>query len=144
MNADTDDAWFKKGLKFSCTQCGSCCTGETGYVWISKEETAALAKELKLSEKEFKKRYTYKVWGKRSLVEKENNDCVFWKKEGGCAVYEARPMQCRTWPFWDSNLKTPKHWERTATDCPGCNQGKKHSKESIQEEAKKARETMGW
>jgi len=144
MPSDSNDPWYSRGLKFTCTQCGHCCTGETGYVWISDEELQALAKRLGLSEKDFKKAYTYKVWGKRSLVEKENNDCIFWSATAGCTVYEDRPVQCRTWPFWDSNIKTPRQWEKTAKDCPGCNQGKKHSRENIEKEAEKTRNTMKW
>ena len=35
--------WFKDGLRFECTQCGDCCTGSPGYVWVNDEEISALA-----------------------------------------------------------------------------------------------------
>ncbi len=35
--------WYQDGLKFRCTGCGDCCTGAPGYVWVNKEEIAALA-----------------------------------------------------------------------------------------------------
>jgi uncharacterized protein len=41
----------------------------------------------------------------------------------GCTVYPVRPKQCRTWPFWESNLQSPDDWNRTAEGCPGCNRG---------------------
>ena len=43
--------------------------------------------------------------------------------EKGCTIYPVRPPQCRTWPFWDSNVATPEDWERTRGVCPGSGQG---------------------
>ena len=41
-----------------------------------------------------------------------------------CQAYAVRPRQCRTWPFWDSNVESPASWERTCHACPGSGQGK--------------------
>ena len=38
-------------------------------------------------------------------------------------VYAVRPRQCRTWPFWESNLATPEAWRHACTVCPGSGQG---------------------
>ena len=35
--------WYHEGLSFTCSQCGDCCTGAPGYVWVNNEEIAALA-----------------------------------------------------------------------------------------------------
>ena len=59
----------------------------------------------------------------RTLREKGNGDCVFYDRAQGCTVYPARPPQCRTWPFWESNVQTPEAWQRTCEDCPGSGQG---------------------
>jgi hypothetical protein len=53
-----------------------------------------------------------------------------------CTVYEARPRQCRTWPFWDSNLKRPEDSRHTCQVCPGSGQGKLHSIEVIEAQRK--------
>ena len=37
------EPWFREGLKFACTGCGDCCTGEPGYVWVNKAEIEAMA-----------------------------------------------------------------------------------------------------
>ena len=29
-------AWYSEGLRFECTQCGACCSGEPGYVWVDE------------------------------------------------------------------------------------------------------------
>jgi Fe-S-cluster containining protein len=61
---------------------------------------------------------------RRSLVEFPDGDCVFFDaQKRKCSVYEARPLQCRTWPFWESNIKTEKAWQRTCSVCPGSGQG---------------------
>ena len=68
-----------------------------------------------------------------SLKEKRNYDCIFWsqKYDGGCLVYESRPLQCRTFPFWVSVMSDKNSWERTALDCPGMNKGTFYSQDSI-------------
>ena len=38
-----DLPWYHAGLKFTCTQCGDCCSGTPGYVWVTNEEIVALA-----------------------------------------------------------------------------------------------------
>lgn len=127
-----DTPWFKDGLKFTCSACGDCCTGAPGYVWVNREEIADLAREVKLSVEEFEQRYVRKVGIRKSLIEYGNGDCVFFDANTRkCTVYHARPKQCRTWPFWQSNVATPEDWQRTCEVCPGSGQGKLHSVEHI-------------
>ena len=33
MNAAPGEPWYRDGLRFQCTQCGNCCTGDPGVVW---------------------------------------------------------------------------------------------------------------
>lgn len=120
---DADDVWFKDGLRFTCTMCGKCCTGEPGFVWVTDDEAAALAKFLGDPVNEFLAVFTRKSRGRRTLKEKGNGDCVFYDRAKGCTVYPVRPAQCRTWPFWASNLKSEEAWDRTESICPGSGQG---------------------
>lgn len=121
----TDRPWYHEGLRFRCTQCGDCCTGAPGYVWVNKAEMEALARRLGLELEEFQRRYTRQVGVRRSLVEYPNGDCVFFDSQARkCTVYEDRPRQCRTWPFWDSNVRTPEAWAETCQVCPGSGKGK--------------------
>jgi len=127
--------WYQAGLKFQCTQCGNCCTGAPGYVWVNKEEIGALAVLLKVQVEEFEKRYVRKVGIRKSLVEFPNGDCVFFHGESRtCQVYGARPRQCRTWPFWNTNLSSPAAWEQAAEHCPGCNHGNLVALKKIEEQ----------
>jgi len=116
--------WFHAGLKFSCTGCGGCCTGEPGYVWVNKTEIQTIAQYLGLDAEEFNRRYVRQVGIRKSLIERANGDCIFFDNQArSCRVYEVRPRQCRTWPFWASNTATPEAWAETVRRCPGCNSG---------------------
>ena len=124
--------WFDKGLRFTCTGCGDCCTGAPGFVWVNRDEIADLARKVKLSPAEFEERYVRKVGIRKSLVEYDNGDCVFFDANTRkCGVYEARPRQCKTWPFWQSNLASEESWQQVCEVCPGSGRGKLHSVEQI-------------
>lgn len=132
----SEKKWYHGGLQFRCTQCGDCCTGAPGYVWLKKEEIDQLAALLQIDDiDEFERLYVRKIGIRKSLVEFPNGDCVFFdNQKRTCQVYQARPRQCRTWPFWDSNLRTPADWQRTCESCPGAGTGKLHQIETIEEQ----------
>jgi hypothetical protein len=136
MAATTDSQpWFKDGLRFKCTGCGDCCTGAPGFVWVTNAEIEALAAKVQMDVEEFEQRYVRLVGVRKSLVEFDNGDCVFFDNDTRkCKVYDARPRQCRTWPFWDSNVRTPEAWEDTCSVCPGSGKGKLYSLGEIQEQ----------
>jgi uncharacterized protein len=129
--------WYKDGLRFKCTGCGDCCTGAPGFVWVNNEEITALAAEVGLDEQEFESRYVRSIGVRKSLKELKNYDCVFLdSKTRKCKVYNARPRQCRTWPFWDSNVRSPEAWADTCEVCPGSGTGRLYQLGEI--EAQKA------
>ena len=122
------EPWYQDGLRFACTQCGHCCGGgEPGNIFISDDEAKAMADRLGLDLDAFLRRYTRNLWRngqeRRSLTEQANYDCIFFARGVGCTIYEQRPLQCRTWPFWRSNLGQRSDWDEAAEDCPGMNQG---------------------
>lgn len=124
---DTD-----KGLRFECTLCGECCTGAEGFVNFTDEEAKAMAADVGVSLDEFLKTYTHDTRAGRSLTERKTEfgyDCVFLDREkipgkAVCGVYKSRPMQCRTWPFWTSNLSSEHAWRAAGVGCPGIDRGK--------------------
>jgi hypothetical protein len=131
MNTTPKQAWFKDGLKFTCTQCGDCCTGAPGFVWVNEAEIEGLAARTGETVEAFLKIYVRDIGQRRSLKELEDGSCVFFRPGTGCTVYEDRPRQCRTWPFWDSNIESKDAWKQTCEICPGSGKGALHSAEDI-------------
>ena len=103
---------IKDGFDFSfdelkCGECeGVCCIGERGFIWLNSSEMKEIAKFLQINLDEFKDKYLKKVNYKYSIKEKriseKNYECLFFdRKIGGCTIYNVRPKQCRTYPFWE-------------------------------------------
>ena len=105
----------------ACETCeGRCCTGESGYIYVTKEEIFAIAELLEMDVNEFALKYLFKKGYKYSIKERKVGDsyeCVFYDKHNnGCTIYKARPKQCRTFPFWDY-FKT--RIDELKEECPG-------------------------
>jgi len=147
--------FYAKGLRFSCIRCSNCCRHESGFVFLSWNDVSRLRAALNMEYNEF--RETFCRWipsangtSQLSLREKSNLDCIFWKtgsaaelntnaqavsglpEAGGCSVYNSRPLQCRSYPFWPSVLKSGKNWKMTGQDCPGMDRGTLHSPDTIE------------
>lgn len=128
--------WYHEGLRFTCTQCGNCCTGSEGYVWVDDDEIRQIAEVLGVDEGTVRVEHTRRLGKKVSLKEFANGDCVYFDPQTrGCKVYNARPKQCRTWPFWNSNLANPRAWKQTVAICPGSGEGRLYQLDEIQAQA---------
>jgi len=108
----------------ACASCGgNCCTGESGNIFVSVTEITAIAALLEMDEREFRREYLRKEGYRYSLKEKRVNssyDCVFFNRsQNGCTIYMARPLQCRTFPFWDY-FRT--RIDELKAECPGIRQ----------------------
>ncbi|HEX4053665.1 MAG TPA: YkgJ family cysteine cluster protein [Tepidisphaeraceae bacterium] len=152
------EPWFAEGLRFTCSQCGNCCSGPPGFVWVSREEIGRVAEYLGISRGEVVEKYCRKVGGRFSLKERRHPkhggyDCIFIKEEPAqgksgevthtrriCSIYPVRPLQCRTWPFWTGNLASRRAWESAAKRCPGMNRGELFERDRIE----KLRDAKDW
>ena len=124
--------WYAGGLRFGCRGCGRCCGGAPGYVWVDEEDLAAIAAAVGMPAAEFRRTFVRRLWRGLSLKEKANYDCVLLGGNGRCTAYDFRPAQCRTWPFWPSNLRNPQAWEESARRCPGMGSGPLYAVEQIE------------
>jgi Fe-S-cluster containining protein len=116
--------WFAPGLSFTCTQCGNCCTGAPGFIWVDEAELRAIAEFRGVSYGEVKYFDATAVGERTSLREYANGDCIYLDaKSRRCTIYPVRPKQCRTWPFWNSNLASPESWQAVQQICPGADHG---------------------
>ena len=114
---------LKDGLNFSCQRCGACCRGfEEGEVYLYMEDIVKLARHLGLKGKAGLRKFAKKYL-------KVISDSFFWREPGEkrgrtykyktlgfkftgsdehchflqdnlCSVHEARPFQCRCFPWW--------------------------------------------
>ena len=105
----------------ACETCeGRCCTGESGYIYVTKNEIQNIAKLLNLSVNDFGVKYLFKKGYKYTIKEVEfegSYECVFYDRvSNACKIYEARPSQCITFPFWEY-YKT--RVDELKLECPG-------------------------
>lgn len=112
-------------VRFECTQCGRCCTGGGDYhVFLKPAEAERMRALLGLSEDWFKRRYLKRLdSGELTIVLGADGRCSFLNEAGQCSVYEARPTQCRTYPFWPEVLRSKASWKAEAARCEGIERG---------------------
>jgi len=126
--------WWGEGVRFECQGSGKCCTshGEFGFVFLTLEDRQRMAKHLKISTSVFTRKYCDKLGPAFHLKEDgKNPDCLFLR-EKRCSIYEARPVQCRTWPFWPEVMPA-KAWKKEVVSfCPGVGKGRVWTREEIE------------
>lgn len=135
-DAAASEAWYKDGIRFECQETGKCCTnhGEYAWVYVSRDEQNAIAAHLGLTLADFRRDYTFKSDGYRCL--KSASDACIFLENKRCNIHEVKPSQCRTWPFWTSNLDETV-WKRdVASFCAGVGKGRLYSREEIEAVAK--------
>ena len=121
--------FFDQGICFECRQCGDCCVGDPGTIYVSGIEIDTLAAHLKLSVERFTSDYLYPFKDSYSIREDEAGRCLFFDQ--GCRIYTLRPQQCRTFPFWFGNLRSKARWRRIRRQCPGIGHGRRYSRREI-------------
>lgn len=106
-------------LNFICQQCGKCCKDLQGYVYVTNKELEKISRGLKITNETFKKKYLSKNGKlKPHLKAKKNGSCIFLKSQR-CSIYEFRPKQCRTYPFWSENFKSKRTLNSLRKKCVG-------------------------
>ncbi len=106
----------------ACEECmGNCCTGESGNIWVSVQKIPRMAAYLGMEIGEFIERYLeksgYRYTIKEKVVVEGEFDCTFFdRRTNRCTIYPVRPMQCRTFPFWEYFKENE---EELRNECPG-------------------------
>ena len=116
--------WYAEGLRFTCQpDCGKCCTrhGKYGYVYLEGDDVQRLAAHFEMPVEAFRAEWTKRDDG-HTILKMDGPACPFLRGTL-CTVYDARPGQCGSFPFWPENLKSRKGWEELAAFCPGVGQG---------------------
>jgi len=115
----------RRALCFECTRCGACCAGgEDQHVFLSREEAEAICHYLGLGWSWFRRRYL-RLLPEATLVlqSQPDSNCIFLDGEGQCRIYDVRPRQCATYPFWPEVVLSSKAWRREARRCEGIDRG---------------------
>ena len=91
----------------SCNSCPArCCTGDSGNILVDDTEIQNIARSLQIEEhifrEEFLRTTEEKMLSLREYKLGPNNyACALLDAHSKkCSVYEVRPRQCRTFPFW--------------------------------------------
>ncbi|MGD0566624.1 MAG: YkgJ family cysteine cluster protein [Candidatus Goldiibacteriota bacterium] len=106
-----------KKRDFECLKCGTCCA-VPGEVFLTQDEGKKIAALLGMDFNAFKAKHMKKVWRQFILNMPYSGGCVFWKDKK-CTVYEARPEQCRTFPYWEELKSSHENWKEIEKYCKG-------------------------
>lgn len=133
-------------MRFKCQEScgGKCCTanwnGKASFVFLTYTDIRRLMRFLKKPPSEFVEygeftstRFTDKTTHQYFL--KNNVPSCQFLKDGKCSVYEARPTQCRTFPFWPENMEA-NNWEKLVEFCPGIGHGNEHTDRKFRDQKK--------
>jgi Fe-S-cluster containining protein len=104
---------------FACHRCGLCCRAGHGRVWIEPEDVGALAAACGEDVDAFAARRVTQAGGRLSLREGRDGACTLLEDGNRCRAYEARPAQCRSFPFWPAILAGGPALDAAAGMCPG-------------------------
>lgn len=126
------EKFYAQGLRFECTHCGNCCRLPGGKVDLSQMEISEMSRALQMGVESFKQQFCYPDSNGYRLKEQEDGACIFLK-DNLCIIYEARPLQCRTFPFWTENLKSHYRWKQLRSICNGLDKGKLYPLNEIQQ-----------
>ena len=133
-------------MKFECqTSCGGkCCKpqwdGKSGFVFLTAKDIVKLASFLNKPISTFADYFEFdftRFTKQRSfqwILKLHKGHCRFLK-DGKCEVYEARPTQCRTFPFWPE-LMVQGTYEELKNYCPGVGVGEEHTHALLAEQIK--------
>ena len=111
-------------FRFACHRCGYCCSGGEGRVWLEPGEEERIAAALSTSAESFVARHVRDVVdpasgrARRALRERDGR-CTLLADANACVAYDARPAQCRSFPFWPDVLATSAGFEAARAVCPG-------------------------
>lgn len=118
----------RNGFHFSCRGCGDCCR-RPGSVYFTLEEKNRFLELYPNTDPTLFQKTGYPEWYEIPC----KNSCPFLNKRGRCSVYDARPYQCSSWPFWPENFRTEAEYRNLLRECRGCGSGRYYPAESIKQ-----------
>lgn len=125
--------WYAgEGVQFECSPgCIKCCA-IPGVVYVFLGEVQRMADYFGLPADRFMEQYLRHHWGDVFELNFPITEPCMFLEETGCSIYEARPTQCRTFPFWPEYIRTLGTWRGLKKMCPGIGVGRHYSKDEIE------------
>ena len=122
-----------KGVRFQCQRCGRCChtREDAGIVELTRADQVRLARFFETSVEELVDRWCQRIGDMIALRDKQGTSACILLEPGGCRAWKARPLQCRTWPFWPEHLKKGAFEREVAPICPGVGKGRLWDGETV-------------
>jgi len=139
-----EESRVTSGLRFECTQCGKCCTrrGRYAHVYVTDDEARALAALLGVSLAHFRRRYTFTDKYGWEQLRFEGDACPFLEVPSNrCKVYDGRPVQCRTFPFWEEMVDEHGWTEAAKSCCEGLGRGRVWPRAEVEASMRAIRES---
>lgn len=138
-------------MKFECQEScgGKCCTArwdnKSDFIFLTKSDIAKLSNFLGKPVTEFAARGEFTATRFASdrvtyqwFLKNPEDNCRFLKN-GKCSVYEARPTQCKTFPFWPE-LMVNSSYAALKDFCPGVGIGETNTHHLLAEQIKADKE----
>ncbi len=111
-----------QGLRFACQRGCTVCCRQPGFVYLTEQDLERAAEFLHVTKREFERRYVYRTRNRLRLRVPRQSQCSFLTDEG-CSIHEAKPTQCRVFPFWPELVESRREWRKAAGYCPGMDAG---------------------
>jgi hypothetical protein len=121
-------------VRFQCQRCGRCChtRGEAGFVVLTDADQRRLARHFEMTLAAFRKAYTDKLGEVVHLKEEAGRTACLLLEKGRCKAYLARPLQCRTWPFWPEHMAPGAFEREVGSFCPGAGKGEAWDPDAVE------------
>ena len=128
-----------EALRFECQPgCTECCR-QKGFVYLSDADIPRMAAYLGLTQDAFQRKFVYRTRNRARLRVPRDASCHFLL-DGGCSIHEAKPTQCRIFPYWPELVESRREWRKTARYCPGIGKGPLIQIETARAQAAEMRE----
>jgi len=137
--------WYDKSISFACTACGKCCTSKNKVkVFLNDREINQISNYLQISTDHFISYYTDLIYDNKNTDNhfeevlryitlkskgydgkqpQQQNRCIFLSSSSEsinkCSIYEVRPTQCRTYPYWPQHMIGRAEWLSESLNCEG-------------------------
>ncbi|MBA4694906.1 MAG: YkgJ family cysteine cluster protein [Candidatus Poseidoniales archaeon] len=114
--------WWMDGVPFQCQpDCGKCCDEPGGIVYLRPDDARIMASHHQMGVQEWLDRDCRQTIDGRWILKSDpiTDICIYLDENKKCTVYQARPAQCKSFPFWAENVRSERSWKRTVSECPG-------------------------